>query len=37
MREVMSELGVAIVYLVMTAGFITLIQFFIDQISTGVV
>lgn len=35
MRELMGELGVSIVYLVMTAGFITLMLWFIDQLTAG--
>lgn len=37
MREVMGELGVAIVYLVLGAGFIGIVSLFISQISSGAV
>ena len=33
MRELMGELGVSIVYLVMTGGFITLMIWFISKLS----
>ncbi len=32
MRELMSELGVSIVYLTMSAGFMALMTLFIDQV-----
>lgn len=35
MRELMGELGLSILYLVMTAGFIALITVFIDRVATG--
>lgn len=35
MRELMGELGLSIIYLVMTAGFITLMLWFIDQLTAG--
>lgn len=35
MRELMSELGLSIIYLVMTAGFITLMLWFMDRLTEG--
>ena len=35
MRELMGELGVSIIYLVMTSGFIGLVTWFIGQLSAG--
>lgn len=35
MRELMSEMGLSIIYLVMTGGFISLMVWFIDQLSVG--
>jgi hypothetical protein len=35
MKELMSELGLSIVYLSMTAGFIALMVWFIDQLNAG--
>lgn len=35
MRELMGELGLSIIYLVMTAGFIALMVGFINQLSAG--
>lgn len=35
MRELMGELGLSIIYLVLTAGFISLMLWFMDQLSAG--